>query len=115
MITEKRLNAYQIMWVFVFFDLPVKTKLQIKRAAKFRKNLLKLGFSMMQYSVYIRHSPSLDNAKTQVKRVKSLIPPDGFVSILMVTDKQFGEITNIWGKEVPKNDPPKIYQQLELF
>ena len=25
-MTEDRLNAYHIMWLFVFFDLPVTTK-----------------------------------------------------------------------------------------
>ena len=25
-MTEYRLNAYHIMWMFVFFDLPVTTK-----------------------------------------------------------------------------------------
>ena len=51
-----RLNAYQIMWIFVFFDLPVTTKTERRKATRFRKDLLQDGFSMMQYSVYTRHS-----------------------------------------------------------
>ena len=54
-MTEDRLNAYHIMWLFVFFDLPVTTKKEMKAASLFRKNLEKDGFSMMQFSVYIRH------------------------------------------------------------
>lgn len=54
-MTELRLNAYHIMWLFVFFDLPVTTKKEMKAASLFRKNLEKDGFSMMQFSVYIRH------------------------------------------------------------
>ena len=38
-MTEYRLNAYHIMWLFVFFDLPVSTKKEMKAAAFFRKNL----------------------------------------------------------------------------
>lgn len=57
-MTEYRLNAYHIMWLFVFFDLPVSTKKEMKAAALFRKNLEKDGFSMMQFSVYIRHCAS---------------------------------------------------------
>ena len=49
-MTEYRLNAYHIMWLFVFFDLPVSTKKEMKAAALFRKNLEKDGFSMMQFS-----------------------------------------------------------------
>ena len=45
-MTEDRLNAYHIMWLFVFFDLPVTTKKEMKAASLFRKNLEKDGFSM---------------------------------------------------------------------
>ena len=29
-MTEFRLNAYHIMWLFVFFDLPTNTKSSVK-------------------------------------------------------------------------------------
>lgn len=113
MTTEFRLNAYHIMWIFVFFDLPTTTKLERKHAAQFRKALEKDGFTMMQYSVYIRHCPSKENRDVHIHRVKSFIPDKGFVSILSVTDKQYGDIINIWGK---KTAPlPEEPHQLELF
>ena len=34
-MTEYRLNAYHIMWLFVFFDLPVSTKKEMKAATLF--------------------------------------------------------------------------------
>ena len=40
-MSEYRLNAYHIMWVFVFFDLPTETKKNRKDAARFRKDLEK--------------------------------------------------------------------------
>lgn len=112
-MSELRLNAYHIMWLFVFFDLPVTTKIQRKRATKFRKYLEKDGFTMMQFSVYVRHSPSKESMEVHLKRVKSFIPPDGMVSILKVTGKQYGEIINYYGKEVQNN--PEVPQQLEFF
>ena len=45
-MTEFRLNAYHIMWLFVFFDLPTNTKKQRKNAASFRKMLEKDGFTV---------------------------------------------------------------------
>ncbi|NUM32247.1 MAG: CRISPR-associated endonuclease Cas2, partial [Bacteroidetes bacterium] len=39
-----RLNAYRIMWVLVFFDLPTETKLERKTASNFRKEILRDGF-----------------------------------------------------------------------
>ena len=38
-MSELRLNAYHIMWLFVFFDLPTGTKAERKAAAGFRKSL----------------------------------------------------------------------------
>ncbi len=101
------------MWLFVFFDLPTVTKTEKKKAAKFRKELEGDGFTMMQFSIYIRHCPSLENCEVHIKRVKSVVPDSGHVAILTVTDKQFSNIVNIWGKKsVPVAEAPL---QLELF
>lgn len=107
------LNGYRIMWLFVFFDLPTETKTDRKNASRFRLSLLKDGFTMMQYSVYIRHCASSESADVHEKRIYDILPPYGKVSVLRITDKQFGNIMNFWGKaEVPKTPPP---MQLELF
>ena len=107
------LNAYRIMWLFVFFDLPTETKRDRKNASQFRGNLLKDGFSMMQYSVYIRHCASGESADVHEKRINNLVPPLGKVSVLRITDKQFGMIINYLGKAIQENiDAPT---QLELF
>ncbi len=101
------------MWLFVFFDLPTETKVNKKNASGFRNNLLKDGFSMMQYSVYVRHCASSESGDVHEKRIHKLLPPLGKVSVLRITDKQFGNILNFFGKaEVPKAAPPT---QLELF
>ena len=108
-----RINAYHVMWLFVFFDLPVQTKQQRKQATQFRKALEKDGFTMMQFSVYVRHCPSKENMEVHVKRVRLFLPNTGQVSILSVTDKQYSEIRNYLGAvEKAKPDAP---QQLELF
>jgi CRISPR-associated protein Cas2 len=101
------------MWLFVFFDLPVGTKKERKAAMVFRKNLEKDGFGMMQFSVYTRFCASRENAEVHVKRVKRDIPLHGSVSILMITDKQYGEILNFCS-QMPKA-LKRGGQQLELF
>jgi CRISPR-associated protein Cas2 len=107
------LNAYRIMWLFVFFDLPTETRKDRKNAALFRKNLLKDGFSMMQFSVYMRHCASSESADVHEKRIEKLLPPLGKVSILRITDKQYGNIMNFWGKQEVSKEPTPT--QLELF
>jgi CRISPR-associated protein Cas2 len=101
------------MWLFVFFDLPVQTKAERKAASGFRKKLLTDGFVMLQWSVYSRHCASDESAQVHIKRVRSFVPEKGQISILKVTDKQYGEIINIWGMKVqPAVKPPT---QIELF
>ena len=107
------LNGYRIMWLFVFFFFFSETITDRRNASVFGCNLLKDGFSMFQFSVYIRHCASSESADVHEKRIHQLLPPMGKVSILRITDKQFGNIMNFWGKaEVPKAPQPT---QLELF
>lgn len=110
---SERLNAYRIMWVIVFFDLPVVTKKDRKIYADFRKKLLKDGFSMFQFSIYLRHSSSMENAQVHIKRVKKSLPEKGHVVMMTITDKQFGMIEIFHGKKPA--DPIEAPQQLELF
>ena len=109
----KSLNAYKIMWLFVVFDLPVKTKKDRKNANQFRKNLLKDGFTMMQFSVYIRHCASKESMEIHMKRVERFVPPKGKVSMIFITDKQYGDIKNFWAKKEIKFQKKPL--QLELF
>ena len=85
-----RISQYRVMWVIVFFDLPTETKKDVKEAQTFRKRLISDGFIMFQFSVYLRHCASSENADVHIKRTKSILPPKGKVCILRITDKQFG-------------------------
>jgi len=101
------------MWVLTMFDLPVDTKKARRQYADFRKSLLQDGFTRMQFSVYIRHCPSEENAAVHAQRVERNVPPDGEVRILTLTDKQFERMRIFWGKmRVP---PESAGRQLELF
>ena len=101
------------MWILVFFDLPTETKTDRKIYAIFRKKLLKDGFTMFQYSIYVRHCPSMENAAVHKQRVKKCLPDKGNIAILAITDKQFGIMELFYGVE--KTALPRIPQQLELF
>jgi CRISPR-associated protein Cas2 len=101
------------MWVLVFFDLPTETQKERKVAAHFRKEILRDGFTMFQFSIYVRHCSSSENMEVHVKRVKKILPEHGHIGILTVTDKQYGMMELFYGqKPVVKPDTP---QQLELF
>lgn len=101
------------MWLLVFFDLPTETKKDRKAYTDFRKRLQKDGFVMFQFSIYIRHCASKENADVHIKRVKSILPPIGQVGILCITDKQFGSIELFIARK--ESVLPLEGLQLELF
>jgi CRISPR-associated protein Cas2 len=108
-----RLNAYRIMWIMVLFDLPTETKKDRKNYTDFRKKMMKDGFTMFQFSAYLRHCASRENMEVHLKRIKNNLPPKGHVGILTVTDKQFGMMQIFYGGTEKERAP--IPQQLELF
>ena len=101
------------MWIIVFFDLPTETKKERKIYARFRKDIMKDGFSMFQFSIYLRHCSSRENADVHIKRVKNIIPEKGHIGIMCITDKQFGMMEVFYGGK--EADLPQVSQQLELF
>lgn len=101
------------MWILVFFDLPTETKKDIKEYTIFRKFLLDDGFTMFQFSIYIRNCASSENAAVHIKRIKSRLPPHGKVGILCITDKQFSNMELFFGTKTQKVQAEGV--QLELL
>ena len=108
-----KLSEYRIMWIFAMFDLPTDTKQARKSYTLFRRNLLKDGFHMVQYSVYARCCSSEENLNVHYKRIKAFLPPEGEVRLVKVTDKQYGNMQTYWGKIRKARE--KTPSQLELF
>ena len=99
-----RFSEYRVMWVMVFFDLPTETRKERKAASEFRKQLVTDRYNMF---------PSVENAEVHIKRVKRNLPEYGYVGILCITDKQFGQMELFVGSKPESLNPP--VQQLELF
>ena len=106
-------SGYRAMWIIAMFDLPVDTKEARKAYAEFRKGLLKDGFTMMQFSVYARYCSSEENTEVHVRRVECMVPGDGEVRIVLLTDKQYERMRVFLGKR--RRLPEAAPQQLQLF
>ena len=98
------------MWILAMFDLPTATKEHKRAYRTFRNVLLNDGFMALQYSVYARPCPSLENAEVHYKRIKEAIPPSGEVRIILFTDKQFGNMKVFFGgrKTYPEPAPQMV-------
>lgn len=93
----------RFMWLFVFFDLPVGTKEQRRRATQFRKFLKDDGYMMLQFSVYARVCRGQDAVEKHVKRARGILPKEGSIRSLQITDRQFGRMELMLGT-APKNE-----------
>ncbi len=101
------------MWLFAMFDLPVNKPDLRREYAQFRASLLKQGFSMLQYSIYVHYVASEDSEETLRRKVHAALPSHGQIRIVSVTDRQFEKMEVFVGKKrKPVEDPPL---QLGLF
>jgi CRISPR-associated protein Cas2 len=86
------------MRLILFFDLPVVKEKQKREYTRFVKSLKKQGFYRMQYSVYVKLNMDERSAQSSINQVKELLPKEGYIGVLMVTEKQFASIQFLLGE-----------------
>lgn len=103
----------QKVWSLVMFDVPTKTKAQIRAYQKLHTELLYLGFSHLQHSVYARYVPFVEPIAAIYRCIKAVCPPGGDIRMILISDTQWGKQVRIFNeKEETIEEPP---QQLEIF
>lgn len=79
------------------FDLPMDTASEQRQYRMFRKELLRNGFTMLQYSVYYRALPNRAGGKKYEKNIKRFLPTHGEVRLISVSEKQFNDMKILVG------------------
>ena len=87
----------RFMRLVVLFDLPVKTKKLRHDATAFRNFLLKDGYYMLQYSVYVRVCNGADAVQKHRARLQDHLPDNGAVRVMVITEKQYESIEILVG------------------
>ncbi|MEO5335785.1 MAG: CRISPR-associated endonuclease Cas2 [Magnetospirillum sp. WYHS-4] len=95
----------RFMWLFCFFDLPVKMKEERRAATRFRNYLLGDGFNMLQYSVYVRVVRDQDGADKHMARLTRNMPRKGSVRALIVTERQYARMKTLLGEKKAHEKP----------
>ena len=86
---------YVAVKVLCIFDLPMATAKDQRAYRDFRKFLIKNGFEMLQYSVYIRTCPNRSFANKFYQRIMNNAPSKGDIKLLTITEKQFEDMVSI--------------------
>lgn len=82
-------SKYRMGWLFVCFDLPVVEKEEMRLANKFRKDLLNLGYFMLQNSIYVRSCVTYEKQEQFIKTLKQIAPSTGSINVIYITDAQW--------------------------
>ena len=82
-------SKYKQMRLLVMFDIPVEPIEAHKAYTKFRNFLLKDGFIMLQFSIYIRFCHNEPDSLKHVNRVIKNCPNYGNIRLLKITEKQY--------------------------
>lgn len=83
------------MRIILFFDLPMKTKTQLKIYREFIKSLKADGYIRIQFSVYSKLCINKDAAKTAGKRIRGYAPSNGNIRYMIITETQFQSIQDV--------------------
>lgn len=104
----------RLMRILVFFDLPVKSKVQRRAATRFRNFLLGDGYHMVQYSVYARICNGMDSVTAHKNRLYQAVPARGSVRVLVITEKQYAGLEILLGSPAASDDS-KQQEDLMVF
>ena len=99
MVTITPQSRLRMMRILLMYDLPSTTKAAQKIYREFNGFLLKNGFYMIQESIYCCFAKSYITAKLIITKVKKHSPKLGDVRCLMITEKQYQEITLFSGRK----------------
>jgi CRISPR-associated protein Cas2 len=80
------------------FDLPTETSSDRKQYTIFRKNIIKLGYIMIQFSVYIKTINVQTKAQREIKKIQQITPKSGNIRLLIITELQYSNMKLIKGE-----------------
>lgn len=104
----------RFMRLLVMFDLPTATKEDKREYMHFRKSLIKMGFDMLQYSVYAKITRNNDDSKKCMKEINKILPPVGSVRVLQITEKQYSAMKIMLGNKTPTENLLGTQEIVEL-
>lgn len=92
------MSAYKYMRILVMYDVPNNSSEENKEYSKFRKLLIKNGYTMMQYSIYIKCLNVKTKYKSEVKKISKSLPSHGNIRVLAITEKQYQDMIFLRGE-----------------
>ncbi len=93
------INLYKQMRLLLIYDLPVTEDIDRKIYNRFHRDIIKLGFYMIQFSVYSKVIQNDTSMKQNYLKVEKIVPQKGNVIILKITEKQYQNMVYLRGEK----------------
>ena len=107
-------GGFRRMVLFVMFDMPTKTRTDLRNYTVFKKRLFGFGFFMFQYSVYIRFCENLASAQKYEKKIQKVAPSKGHIIAIKITESQYKNMVIIKGKSEKNSNSIEKQKQLVM-
>lgn len=92
------INFYKQLRLMLIYDLPMKEETDKKSYSKFHNKITRLGFYMIQYSVYTKVLTNESNYLQIKNKLNTIIPNSGSIIIFKITEKQFQDLIYLRGE-----------------
>lgn len=90
------------MVLLVCFDLPRDTKENRRDAQKYHNQLIELGFTMKQFSVYEREIQQVSTRERVIESLKVNLPSSGAITLYLLPDEVNDSQITILGENAIK-------------
>lgn len=105
------------VWTLVMYDLPITNRKDLKAANRFNRLLADLGFVRVQFSVYVRYTPTQSGCRSAIAYIRASLPPHGNVRLLCVTDIQWADSLRFLDRKQQENveqpEPLTLFNDME--
>ncbi|WP_305848731.1 CRISPR-associated endonuclease Cas2 [Mycoplasma sp. Mirounga ES2805-ORL] len=87
------------MRIIIMYDVCMDNKKDIQNYQIFKNNLTKLGYYMIQYSIYGKCVSSHTVYEYEKKKILNIIPQNSNVRFFMITESQYQNIEILSGQK----------------
>ncbi|MGV2392811.1 UNVERIFIED_CONTAM: CRISPR-associated endonuclease Cas2 [Campylobacter lari] len=89
----------RFMRLIVMYDVSFETDDDIRRYNHFRNELIKIGYVMMQFSIYVKCISSHTVYESEKQKIIKILPPKSNIRFFMITESQYQNIELLNGKK----------------
>ena len=94
-----RESLYKQVRVLILYDLPMTEIDDKKEYSKFRRDILKLGCYIVQFSVYAKVIKNEIYYKSFIDKLKKILPTKGEIRVIKITEKQYEDMMFLNGSK----------------